>query len=521
MMRKYLVILLYLLLIVLPSGAQPGSIIETYRNPVIPGIFPDPTIIRVGDTYYASGTSGNSVPVYPLYQSKDLINWNRIGSVFNEPPEWAAGDFWAPELFYNNGTFFVYYTARRKSDKVSCVGVATTTDPGKGFTDHGIIIDWGKEAIDAFVFKEGDGKLFITWKAYGLNRDRKVELLTSELSPDGLKLAGEPFSLTRYDKGWNGHGDDEGPCLTKHGDYYYLFYSGEGCCNNKCGYKLFVQRSKTLRGDWEQYSGGAILQGGEQWKCSGHGTLVETPDRRTFFLYHAFNVNDFEYIGREGLLDELMWDNKTGWPYFKYGKTPTSQAEVPFKNSVQKRELTFYDDFSTQSNMKYWQWDINNAYPGILISDNTLTIKNISEVISCIGINPKTGNYTAETCVVNKGENLKGLSISGSRSNMLGLATSGSKVILFQQRNGVRTILSEKDISSQTDKVWLRVVSTSARLFRFYWSVDQKEWIGCKDKDNNIYIDGTSLPGAIPSLMVGNGGENIGVFSYMKIDYVF
>jgi hypothetical protein len=92
---------------------------------------------------------------------------------------------------------------------------------------------------------------------------------------------------------------------------------------------------------------------------------------------------------------------------------------------------------------------------------------------------------------------------------------------MFQEKRGSIIILSDTELPPQADKVWLRVVSTSSRFFRFYWSVDQKEWIACKDKDNNTYIDGTSLPGAIPSLMAGKGGENKGVFSYMKIDYIF
>src|SRR5690606_28960672 len=118
----------------------------------------------------------------------------------------------------------------------------------KGFTDHGIIIEWGEEAIDAFVFQDDDGKLYIAWKAYGLTEGRDIEILASELSADGLSLVGEHFTLTDFSKGWQGAGD-EGQCVVKHNGYYYMLYSIGGCCDNRCDYRVMVARSKNLRSD--------------------------------------------------------------------------------------------------------------------------------------------------------------------------------------------------------------------------------------------------------------------------------
>src|SRR5262245_11584214 len=101
------------------ASGQGQAPVATYRNPVIPGDYADPSVIRVGDTYYAAGTSSEWAPFYPLHVSRDLVNWEPIGHVFTRMPEWAAASYWAPELFHHDGTFFVYYTARRKSDNVS------------------------------------------------------------------------------------------------------------------------------------------------------------------------------------------------------------------------------------------------------------------------------------------------------------------------------------------------------------------------------------------------------------------
>ena len=107
------------------------------------------------------------------------------------------GSYWAPELFYYNDTYYVYYTARRSSDRKSFIGVATAHDVRQGFTDHGIIVEWTNEAIDAFVI-ELDGRLYITWKAYGLDNGKEIEILGSELTDDGLKMKGKSDAYTIY-----------------------------------------------------------------------------------------------------------------------------------------------------------------------------------------------------------------------------------------------------------------------------------------------------------------------------------
>src|SRR5687768_16555840 len=103
--------------------------------------------------------------------------------------------FWAPELVHRNGKFYVYYTARRASDKVSCVGVATADKIEDGFTDHGVLVEYGSEAIDGFLVEDTDG-LYMTWKAYGLDQ-RPIELLGAKMSEDGLKITGKPFTLLK------------------------------------------------------------------------------------------------------------------------------------------------------------------------------------------------------------------------------------------------------------------------------------------------------------------------------------
>ncbi|WP_332914193.1 family 43 glycosylhydrolase [Algoriphagus boritolerans] len=69
------------------------------QNPVLPGDRPDPTLIKVGEFYYASATSNEWAPLFPIFKSKDMIHWEVVNYVFPEgAPDWAKNNFWAPNF---------------------------------------------------------------------------------------------------------------------------------------------------------------------------------------------------------------------------------------------------------------------------------------------------------------------------------------------------------------------------------------------------------------------------------------
>src|SRR5712671_4195032 len=76
-------------------AAESGA---TYINPVLAGDYPDPSVIRVGRDYWATATSSEWGPQFPILHSRDLVNWKIIGAVFPKRPAWATGNFWAAEM---------------------------------------------------------------------------------------------------------------------------------------------------------------------------------------------------------------------------------------------------------------------------------------------------------------------------------------------------------------------------------------------------------------------------------------
>ena len=52
-------------------------------NPVTKGDFPDPDVIRVGDTYYICSTTMYFMPGGAMLRSYDLINWEFCSHIYD------------------------------------------------------------------------------------------------------------------------------------------------------------------------------------------------------------------------------------------------------------------------------------------------------------------------------------------------------------------------------------------------------------------------------------------------------
>lgn len=405
---------------------------QTNAKAFISGDFADPSIIKANGAYYAVATSSEWAPHFPVYRSQDLQTWTQVNYVFDKAPDWTSGSFWAPEYYFNNGTYYIYYTARRKSDGVSCIGVATSKYPDRGFQDHGIIVSFGKEAIDGFVYKD-NGQLYITFKAYGLDK-RPIELLGSKLSADGLKLDGEVFSLLK-DSNKEGM---EGQSILKHNGFYYLFYSAGNCCGGGCSYNVRVARSKSFKGPYEICQDGPLLAAHDAWKCAGHGTFVKKDDGTYVYIYHAYNKQSNVFTGREGMLAELRWQVNSDWPSFV-----TQQANKSTSGNITA-------SFRESKPAKYWQWDFRNAQPLVSQANGKLqlsgTVKEGNKTGVVLTVRPVSNHFDITTTVENNNEALKGLAFYGDADAAVGVGTAGDSVQFWIVKDNQRTVIAGKTI---------------------------------------------------------------------------
>ncbi len=485
----------------------------------IPGELPDPSIIKVGTTYYATGTTGDWAPHYPIYCSPDLQDWKLIGYVLNKTPDWALSSFWAPELFYKNGTFFCYYTARG-TDGISKVGVATTKDISKGFDDKGPLIEWGNEAIDAFVYEQNE-TLYITWKAYGLTPDKPIQLLGSKLSDDGLSLVGSEFEvLTANETDWE-KGGMEGQCIVAHNGYLYMLYSGNNCCGADCDYMVGVARAKKMEGPWEKYGSNPLLVGNSSWKCPGHGTLVDT-GAGWYYLYHAYNTDGFPVLGRAAVLSEMYWDDATGWPYFKVD-AQTSDAKRITQNIT--------DTFDKGHLENWWRINVLAGAPEVALTNGQLRMgdaapnsDNKAGAVLCIV--PDSPDFTCETYLKEKNNALKGLVLYTNENNSMGLGVKGNELVLWKVLEGTYTELNKVTLT-KADDIQLRAVVNDAKNISFQYSTGTDAWKVIEaDGPSSKNASGENLAWWSSGMKAGlqvrkdsGSGDHKGVFESFQVRY--
>ena len=89
---------------------------DHYRNPVIPGFYPDPSICRVDSDFYLVNSTFHYFPGVPLWHSRDLVNWEQIGHCLSRNSQvdlsgtLSGSGIYAPTIRYADGTFYMITT---------------------------------------------------------------------------------------------------------------------------------------------------------------------------------------------------------------------------------------------------------------------------------------------------------------------------------------------------------------------------------------------------------------------------
>ncbi|HJQ31407.1 MAG TPA: family 43 glycosylhydrolase [Pyrinomonadaceae bacterium] len=507
----------------------------TYRNPVIAGDHPDPSVVRVGNQYWAATTTGGWAPHFALLRSRDLVNWEHVGYLFTRKPAWAKGDFWAPELIVDRGRTFVFYTARRdegpKKRGTLCVAVATAAKPSGPYTDRGPLVCEIPEranvgSIDPFFVRDERGRPFLVWKADGNDAepDQPTSIFAQRLSEDGTRLVGTRREILRNTEAWEGH-VTEGSFILRRGGWFYHFYSGNACCGRECVYALGVARAKRLLGPWEKYARNPLVAANQDWQCPGHGSIVETPDGRDFLLYHSYRKRrDTFSVGREAVLDEVKWD-ADGWPVINGGTGPSTSAPAPL-GVAERDEAEFFDGFGTTLR-PVWQWPMNNppsarveaAGLGHLVlapraaadAEQRTAWRDDQYTAAVVARRTTTGDYTATALVdlrgMAKGARA-GLSAYGWRDGAVGVAVGGGRVVVWRREGRAETRMADVQAPA-ADALYLRMTAEGGERYRFAFGTDGREWT-----DVGGWTDGSFIESAHVALTAAGGAAR---FDWIRI----
>lgn len=336
-------------LLTLSGCATPvPRVAATYVNPVLDADFPDPTVIRAGDgLYYGYATQtehqGKWINIQ-LARSPDLVHWQYLGDALPAKPSWAekTQDFWAPHVQRDGPRYIMYFSAKPDSSDERhgmCLGIATATTPVGPFVDIGHPLECGKGFvnIDPMAFDDpATGKHLLYWGS-GFEPIKVQELAANRLS---FAPESEPTNLV-----WPNPVKGafpvlvEGPWLIRHGDFYYLFYSGDNCCGPKANYAVMVARSRSATGPFEtleQATGkphSIILEKRGYWIAPGHNSIVTDAAGQDWIIYHAVdarhpreNPTDELNTRRVMLIDRIRWID--GWPSIDGPSSSAQSAPV-------------------------------------------------------------------------------------------------------------------------------------------------------------------------------------------------
>jgi xylan 1,4-beta-xylosidase len=509
---------LMLLLLALCATSLAGQ--ERYANPVLPGDHPDPSVIRVGDDYWATATTSQWAPIFPLLHSRDLVNWEQVGSVFETPPAWSSGSYWAPEIAQRGGRFFVYYTARRKAGPL-CVAVATAARPEGPYTDHGPLVCQDVGSIDGALIEDENGRPYLLWKEDGNSQKRPTPIWAQRLAPSGTALMGRRRELLRNEAPWEAH-LIEGPFVLRRGEWFYMFYSSDACCGRKCNYKLGVARSHALLGPWERHPRNPILAGNDDWKCPGHGSIVTTPDGRDFLLYHAYHPSDFQFAGRQGVLDEISW-GADGWPTINQGRGPSGKATLPVGVAPRETERVFADELTGPALRRGWQWPWSRM-PDYRFVAGSVVLRapasaEGSATAAIIARPALTGHYTATARIIpgnEQDDTMAGLAAYGDAGNSTGISVRGRRVVLWMRTKGDQRELASAEIAAGP-VVHVRMTASDGHRFAFAYSSNGHDWHTLGDEAEGGHLPPWDLAVRVAMAVGGKpGGE--GRFDWMRIE---
>ncbi|MDB5103101.1 MAG: glycoside hydrolase family 43 [Fibrobacteres bacterium] len=317
----------------LASGAS-------YVNPVHPAYFADPFVWKHDGVYYAVGTgpqeaAGHAAEsgegIFPMLESRDLVHWFPIGRAMRKPEFGAAhGDsFWAPEVAYHEGRFFLYYSVGL-GDQGHHLRVAVSTSPGGPYHDTGSALTSSSEwlfAIDPHPFRDTDGRWYLFFAADFLDSEppgrgsiRAGTALVAQPLESMTKLTEGSHVVLRARHDWQRFESDrpiyggrydwhtlEGPCVRKHLGRYYCFYSG-GRWETE-GYGVDYVVADHVLGPYAETGGetGPRILKTQPGRMlgPGHNSLVEGPDgKTTFIVYHAWDAGK---TARRLCIDPLYW----------------------------------------------------------------------------------------------------------------------------------------------------------------------------------------------------------------------
>jgi alpha-N-arabinofuranosidase len=335
---------------------------KNFRNPILPGFYPDPSICRVGEDYYLVTSTFEYFPGLPVFHSRDLVHWHQIGHVLDRPSQLPldgvrfSRGLYAPTIRYFNGTFYVINTLVEGKTRSGNFIVTATNPAGPWSEPH-----WLDSApgIDPSLFFDDDGRAWYTGNRMPAQPqyEGQREIWLQELDLESMCLVGETYAL--WDGALMGAVHAEAAHLYKVEGRYYLMIA-EGGTEHR--HAVTIARSDSLSGPYEANPSNPILTHrhlGLDYPIvgTGHADLVQTQTGEWWMCMLAMRPYGgyFYNLGRETFLAPVRWE--AGWPIVSPGTgrvefsypapdlPETNWTPIPARDDFDAATLAFHWNF--------------------------------------------------------------------------------------------------------------------------------------------------------------------------------
>ena len=532
---------------------------QTFKNPIIAGGYPDPSICKVGNDFYIVNSSFEYFPGLPIHKSNDLVNWELIGHGLHRKEQCQTnvnlvdvqsnGGIHAPSIRYHDGKFYIITTnvysdpSSKKSGVVNFI--VTASNPAGPWSDP--IVVKGAPGIDPDIFFDDNGKIWYVGN-HGPENPRfngEGEIWLQELEPKTFQLTGERFFLWR---GACGGTWAEGPHIYKKDGRYYLLIAEGGTHFN---HAVMIAVSDKIQGPYVSNDRNPILStrnlSYDNWVHStGHGDLVELDDGRWFMVSLGIrgDVERASNMGRETHIMPVVWERepyewkekKYLWPVVapKTGRVLRENIMI-FKNSKSQNTTSFYDDFNKEQMNLKWNFrrvPMDNIFslsdvPGFLrLFAFTEEIRERGraslvgfnqtesdfEYSAKIKLNLKNNQTEVGIIIIQKDDNYISFNVKKNRDKLvLGLSVKESDKEKF--------VFKQENVELPENEILLKIISKNERYDFFYSNNENDSYKLFGSTTSNLVLS-KGYTGAQLGLYATSNGKKYFDKGYADIDWV-
>ncbi len=318
--------------------AEVTSEAATYTNPVYEHSFPDPFVLKHRGEYFAYCTGfADDGRVFGVLRSADLVRWTRASGAMR-PLADAHPHYWAPEVTYNNGKFYLYYSVGNET--LMEIRVAIANSPDGDFIDSGMRLTREDFAIDPHIVRDSVGHWYMFYAADFLDHSHIGTGTVVDRMLDPFTLEGNPRPVTRARYDWQVYDPErkekggvrwhtvEGPFVLKRKGVYYQMFSGGNWKNETYGVSFAVSDTVEPDGEWVQFSDGektlpVLRTIPERILGPGHNSVVRGPNNRELYcVYHRWSdagrvlaIDRMDFAGGERLFINGPTDTPQPYPF--------------------------------------------------------------------------------------------------------------------------------------------------------------------------------------------------------------